>query len=45
MKMLIIYLVTSVFVLLSLIFELRLQTYVLLGEVITNWVGIIFIIA
>jgi hypothetical protein len=37
------YLVVSVFVLLSLIFELRLQTYVLLAEVITNWTGIGFI--
>jgi len=37
------YLVASVFVLLSLIFELRLQTYVLLAEVITNWTGIGFI--
>jgi hypothetical protein len=38
------YLIGSVFVLLSFIFELRLQTYVILAEVITNWTGIIFII-
>lgn len=39
-KYVVIYIVGSVFVLLSFIFELRLQTYVILAEVITNWVGI-----
>lgn len=34
------YMVGSIFVLLSFIFELRLQTYVILAEIITNWVGI-----
>ena len=38
------YLVGTIFVLLSLIFELRLQTYVMLAEIITNWIGIIFTI-
>ena len=40
----VLYLVGTIFVLLSLIFELRLQTYVVLAEVITNWIGIVFII-
>ena len=38
----VIYIVGSVFVLLSFIFELRLQTYVILAEIVTNWVGIGF---
>ncbi len=40
----IIYIVGSVFVLLSFIFELRLQTYVILAEVVTNWVGIALVV-
>lgn len=43
--MVVLYLITTIFVLLSLIFELRLQTYVALVEIITGWVGIAFIIA
>ncbi len=43
-KYAIIYIVGSVFCLLSFIFELTLQTYVILAEVITNWVGICLII-
>jgi hypothetical protein len=43
-KFAIIYIVGSVFVLLSYIFELRLQTYIILAEVITNWIGIILMI-
>lgn len=43
-KFAVIYIVGSVFVLLSFIFELRLQTYVILAEVVTNWVGIVLII-
>ncbi len=39
-----VYLIATVFVLLSLIFELRLQTYVVLAEVITNWTGIVFVV-
>jgi hypothetical protein len=39
-KFIVMYLVGSIFVLLSYIFELRLQTYVVLAEVITNWTGI-----
>ena len=42
--MVIIYLVTTVFVILSYVFELRLQTYVLMAEVITNWVGLSLVI-
>ena len=34
------YLIGSVFILLTYVFELRLQTYVILGEVITNSIGI-----
>jgi hypothetical protein len=40
-KFAVIYIVGSVFALLSFIFELRLQTYVILAEVVTNWVGIV----
>jgi hypothetical protein len=43
-KFAVIYIVGSVFVLLSFIFELRLQTYVILAEVVTNWVGIALVI-
>lgn len=39
-KFAVMYIIGSVFVLLSFIFELRLQTYVILAEVVTNWVGI-----
>jgi len=37
------YLVGSVFVMLTLIFELRLQTYVILIEIITNSVGLFLV--
>ena len=40
----VIYIIGSVFVLLSFIFMLRLQTYVILAEVITNWIGICFMV-
>jgi hypothetical protein len=40
----VIYIIGSVFVLLSFIFELRLQTYVILAEVVTNWVGIALVV-
>lgn len=40
----IVYMVGSVFVVLSFAFELRLQTYVILAEVVTNWVGIVLVI-
>lgn len=43
-KFAVVYIVGSVFVLLSLVFELRLQTYVILAEVVTNWVGIVLVI-
>lgn len=43
-KNIVVYLIATVFVLLSLIFELRLQTYVVLAEVITNWTGIVFVV-
>ena len=40
-----VYIVSSVFVACSFTFELRLQTYVVLAEVITNWTGIALVIA
>lgn len=43
--MIVLYLFATLFVLMSLIFGLRLQTYIALAEVITGWVGIGFIIA
>ena len=39
-KMVVVYLLTSVFVLLEYVFMLRLQTYVVMAEVITNCVGL-----
>jgi hypothetical protein len=39
-RMVAVYLLASLFVLLSYVFELRLQTYVVMAEVITNWVGL-----
>lgn len=39
-KMVVIYLITTLFVILSLIFELSLQTYVLLAELVAGWTGI-----
>ena len=43
-KMVVVYLVTTVFVILSFVFELRLQTYVVMAELITNWIGLGFVI-
>ena len=42
--MVVVYLITTVFVVLSLVFMLRLQTYVLMAEVIINWIGLAFVI-
>jgi hypothetical protein len=39
-KMVAVYLIATVFVILSLAFELQLQTYVLLAEIVTGWAGI-----
>jgi len=43
--MVVVYLVSSVFVILSYVFQLRLQTYVVMAEVIINWVGLGLVIA
>ena len=43
-KMVIVYLITTVFVILSFVFMLRLQTYVVMAELITNWIGLSLII-
>jgi hypothetical protein len=43
-KMVVVYLVSSVFVILSYVFQLRLQTYVVMAEVIINWVGLSLVI-
>lgn len=43
--MVVVYLVASVFVILSYVFQLRLQTYVVMAEVIINWVGLALVIA
>lgn len=43
-KYMIIYMVGSLFVILSFIFELSLQTYVTLWEIITNAVGLLLIL-
>jgi len=39
-----VYLVATIFVILSFVFELRLQTYVVMAELITNSIGLGFII-
>ena len=41
----VVYLISSVFVILSYVIQLRLQTYVVMAEVIINWVGLSLVIA